>query len=104
MGSQQCIQAVVAQLSLERHKPNFLQYYISPRIGQHFLFDLKLTRLACVSQFVRRDSRFDGKILEGTMAFLLGEELATVSDNQAEIAGAGLVHPGKIDLIENAMT
>jgi hypothetical protein len=103
MWSQQCIQAVVAQISLERHEPNFLQYYISPRIGQHFLFDLKLARLGCVNQFVGRDSRFDGKILEGTMAFLLGEELTTVGDNEAEVAGARLVHAGKIDLIENAM-
>ena len=38
------------------------------------------------------------------MAFLFGEELATVGDNESEIAGAGLVHAGKIDLIENAMT
>jgi hypothetical protein len=38
------------------------------------------------------------------MAFLFGEELTTIGDNQAEVAGAGLVHAGKIDLIENAMT
>jgi hypothetical protein len=38
------------------------------------------------------------------MAFLFGEELTTVGDNQSEVAGAGLVHPGKVDLIENAMT
>src|SRR5882762_1731269 len=37
------------------------------------------------------------------MAFLFGEELTAVGDNQAEVAGAGLVHAGKIDLIENAM-
>jgi hypothetical protein len=51
-----------------------------------------------------RDSRFEGKVLEGTVAFLFGEELATVGDNESEIAGAGLVHAGKIDLIKNAMT
>jgi hypothetical protein len=53
---------------------------------------------------VGRDSWLDGKVLEGTVAFLFGEELATVGDNESEVSGAGLVHPGKIDLIENAMT
>jgi hypothetical protein len=38
------------------------------------------------------------------MAFFFGEEAATIGDNQAEVAGAGLIHAGKIDLVENAMT
>src|ERR1019366_9375091 len=98
------IQPVVAQISLERHKPNFLQHPVSPRIGQHFLFDAVPALHARIGQFVGRHSWFDGKVAEGTMAFLFREEPTTVADNQAEVAGAGLVHPGKIDLIENAMT
>src|SRR5258708_29176060 len=38
------------------------------------------------------------------MALLFGEESATVSDNQSEVAGARLIHSREIDLIENAMT
>ena len=38
------------------------------------------------------------------MAFLFGEEFAAIGDDQAEVAGTGLVHAGKIDFIENAMT
>src|SRR5579859_2710069 len=38
------------------------------------------------------------------MTFLFGEKTVTIGDNQSEVAGAGLVHPGKVDFIENAMT
>ena len=38
------------------------------------------------------------------MAFLFGEKRTTVGDNESEVASAGLVQPGKIDLIENAVT
>jgi hypothetical protein len=38
------------------------------------------------------------------MALLFGEELMAVGDDQAEVAGAGLIHPGKINFIENAVT
>jgi hypothetical protein len=38
------------------------------------------------------------------MAFLFGEELLTVGDYQAEVAGAGLIQPREIDLIENPVT
>ena len=38
------------------------------------------------------------------MAFLFGEKRTTVGDNESEVAGVRLIKPGKIDLIENAMT
>jgi hypothetical protein len=38
------------------------------------------------------------------MAFLFGEELAAIGDNQPKVAGAGLVDPGKIDFIKDAVT
>ena len=107
MRRQQRMEAVVVQVSLERHKANFLQQHVSPRIRQHFLFDLFDLVAAfhgVVGQFVGGDSWFDRKVAEGTMSLLLGEESAAVGDNQAEVAGAGLIDSGEIDFIENAMT
>src|SRR5258708_21041491 len=95
---------VVFEISLERHKPNFLQHHVSPGIGQHFLFDSVPARHARIGELVGRRSRFDRKVAEGTMTFIFREEVSAVGDNQAEVAGAGLVNTGKISLIEDAMT
>src|SRR5260370_32973163 len=91
-------------MSLQRHKPNLLHHHVSPGIGQHFFFDPVASRHAHVGQFVDRHSWFYGKVPEGTMAFLFREELTTVGDNQTEVAGASLVHAGKVDFIKDAMT
>ena len=96
---QQRIQAVVAEISLERHETNFLQHHVSPGIGQHFLFDPVPALHTGIGQFIGWHSRLDRQVAEGTMAFLFGEELTTVGDNQAEVAGAGLVDTGEIDFI-----
>jgi len=37
------------------------------------------------------------------VAFFFGEEVATVGDEEAEVAGAGLVDAGEIDLVQNAV-
>jgi hypothetical protein len=102
--SQQCVEAVVAQIPLERYESDSLQHHVSPRIGQHFLFDPVPALHARIGQFIDRHSGLDRKALEGTMPLFFGEEAMTVGDDQAEVAGAGLVHPGKINLIENAVT
>src|ERR1700677_143842 len=104
MRSQQRVEAIVAKIPLERHKANFLQHYISPGIGQHFFFDPVTAIDGGIGQFKDRHSWFNRNILEGTMAFLLGEEATAVGNNQAEVAGAGLIYTRKIDFIENAMT
>jgi hypothetical protein len=92
------------EISLSGTKPNFLQHHVSPGIGQHFFFDPVPALHASIGQFEDRHSGFDRKVLEGTMALFFGEEPAAVGDNQAEVAGAGLIHAGKINLVENAVT
>jgi len=37
------------------------------------------------------------------MALLFGEKPAAIGDDQTEVASAGLIDAGKIDLIENAV-
>ena len=101
---QKRIEAVVAQTALQRHKSNFLQHYVAQGIGQHFFIDPVPALHTRIGQFIGGDSRLEREVAESTMAFLFGEKRAAVGDNQAEVAGTGLVHAGKIDLIENAMT
>ncbi len=101
---QKGIEAVVAETSLEREKSNFLQHHVSPGIGQHFFFDPITALDAGIGQLVDRHPRLDRNVFKCTMALFLGKKLMAVSDNQAEVAGAGLIHAGKIDFVENAVT
>jgi hypothetical protein len=57
-----------------------------------------------VHEFKRGDTGFDGLVFEGAVAFLLREEIATIGDDEAEVAGAGLIDAREIYFIDNSVT
>ena len=59
--------------------------------------------VAGVRQFIDWDAGLKWTILERAVTLLLGKEIATIGDDKTHIAGAGLIDPRKIDLIENAV-
>ena len=104
MRGEKRVQAVIAQTSLERDKPNPLQHHVPPGIGQHFFFDPVPPVDGHVLQLIGGYSRFVGQVFKCTMAFFLGEPRMAVGDDQPNIARAGLVYARKVHFVQNAMT
>jgi hypothetical protein len=52
-----------------------------------------------VGEFIRRDARLERLALESAVSLLLGEEIAAVGNDEAEIAGARLVYSWKLHFV-----
>ena len=73
-------------------------------IAENFFVDAIATVEAAVGELIVRDARLVSNVLVGAMALFFGEVAVTVSNDESEIAGAGLIDARKIDLVENAVT
>src|SRR5579863_6037792 len=94
---------VVGELTLQGFETNLLQQNITVGIGQYFLVDAVVPIDRCAGQLVSGNTRVDGIVFEGAVALLFGEKIASVGDYKPEIAGASLVHAGKINFIDDPM-
>src|ERR1700730_4833367 len=97
------VEAVIADRAALGLEAYTLKNDIAARIGKHKLFDDIATVARCVAQHeggnavVHRPDRARGVTL------LFREIAAAVGDDEAEIARAGIVDAGKLDLIKNAV-
>lgn len=94
---------VIAQRSLQRHKPRTLEQHVALRVGDHFLLDPVAALRTCVHQAIGRRALGQPGDLMHSLAFLFGEEFAAIGDDEAQIACAGLIYAWVVDLIEYAM-
>ena len=73
------------------------------RIGHDLLFDAVAAITAGVDQLECRHTVGQPFHFVSGIAFLLGEKLRSVRDDQPHVADAGLVNAGVIDLIEDSV-
>src|SRR5579864_918496 len=99
----QRIKVIVGNRALQRFEADLLQDDVAIRIGKNFLVNAVASVDRGVDQFVRRNTRFKGTILERAMPLLFGEKIAPAGDNESHVAGASLIDAWKIDFIENPM-
>jgi len=82
---------------------NPLQHRIAMRVRDDFFFCAIATRVAKIDQAVERHALPEIRNRRGRVPFLPGKEFAAVSDNEAEVARAGLIGPRIIDFVEDAV-
>ena len=104
MRGEQRVEPIISQLAFQRFKTNFLHNNVAVGIAENFFVDFVTALIFGVGQFVDRHARLERHIFEPAMAFLFRKKSGAVSDQQALVAGAGLIYPRKIDLIQNSMT
>ena len=95
---------IVGELPPQRLEPDFLQQHVAVRISENFFVNAIAAADFRVRQFKGRDTWLDGTVLERAVALFFGEERSAVGDYESEIAGAGLIHAGKVHFIENPVT
>jgi len=88
---------------MERLKANLLQHDAAIWIAKDLLVNSVTPRNIGVRQYEGGDTKLDGPIFEGAMAFLFREEIETIGDDEAHIARASLIDPWVIDLVENTV-
>ena len=103
MRCEQNVKAIVARRALQRHEARALQHDRPRRVGQDLLFDAIAALEAGVRQPERRDPVGQPRDLMSGMALLLRDETAAIGDDEAQVAGAGLVHAWIVDLVEDAV-
>src|SRR5437773_11201488 len=104
MRGKQPVKPIIGKLAFQRFKANFLYDNVAVGIAENFFVDFVSALIFGVGQFVDRHARLERHIFEPAMAFLFRNKSGAVSDQQALVAGAGLIYPRKIDLIQNSMT
>src|SRR5207253_8547233 len=103
MRRQKSVEVIIAEGSLKRHKPNFLEHHIAIGIGKDFFLDPIPSLDFCIDQFVDRDAGFNRQILKPAMTLLLGKKARTIGNDQSLIASASLIDTGEVDFIQNAV-
>ncbi len=99
VGRQQRIETVIGELALQWFEPNFLQHHVAVGIGEYFLVDSVAAAVVSVDQLKSGNAGLERFVLKPTVPFLLGKESLAIGDDEAEIASASLVDPGKIYFI-----
>lgn len=95
---------VVGELAWQWFETNFLQEDVAVRVGEDFFVNAIVAVDFGVDEFEGGDARLEGGVLECAVAFFFREIIASVGDQQAEIAGAGLIDAGKIHFVDNSVT
>ncbi len=103
MRRQQRVQAIVGQRALQGHEANPLQHHIPVGVGENFFLDPVSSLQFCVSEFVDWNAIFNRVVLKLAVALLFGEITGAVGDDQALVAGAGLVHSRVVDFVQDAV-
>src|ERR671914_2873527 len=95
---------VVRKYALEGKETDALQNYISARVSQDLFLDAVPPLLAGIDQAIGWHSwLYIGDFRKG-MTFLLGEEATlSISDDQPQVPGAGLINARIINLIQNSV-
>src|SRR5438477_7348443 len=99
----QSVKVVVGKSALQGFEADSLKNDVAVGIGEDFLVDAIASAVARVGQFEDGYAGLAGTAFEGAVALLFGKEITAVGDNESHVAGAGLVDPGKINFVENAM-
>ena len=103
VGGQERVEAIVAQLPLERREGDVLQDDVPARVGDHHLLDPVAALAAGVDEPVGRHALLELLDDAGRVALLLGEEVGAVGDDQPEVARAGHVDARVVDLVQDAV-
>jgi hypothetical protein len=103
MRREQDVKAIIRQGALLRVKLNLLQHRVPVRIGHNLLFDAVTAITAGVDQLEGRHTIGQPFHFVAGIAFLLGEKLRAVRDDQPHVADAGLVNAGVINLVEDSV-
>jgi hypothetical protein len=88
---------------LQGFEADLLQHNVAIRIGEDFLVNAVAAANLSVDQLIGGDTGLERFVFEGAVAFFLGKEIASVGDDQAQVAGASLVNAGKVDFVQNAV-
>src|SRR6185437_8682095 len=94
---------IVSQSARQRNKPDLLQDDVAVRVRENLLLDAVTAAEFGVGQVKSGDARFDSGDLKLAVTFLLRKETHPIGDQQAEIARAGHINAGKINLIKNSV-
>ena len=89
--------------TIQHLQPDLLQHDVVARVGDDVLDDAEPAAEMGVDDQEGGDAVLQPAGLEAAVALFLGEEAGAVGDDQAEIAGAGLVDPRVVDLVEDAV-
>lgn len=103
MRRQQGIHAIVLQLAAQWFELDFLQNYIPVGVSYDFFGDPIPLFQRCIHHTIGRNSGCHLRDRRFGMAFFFGKEVLAVCNQKLLIARAGVVHPRKVDLIENAV-
>src|SRR6266496_3682735 len=103
MRRKQCEKAVTRKAAPEGFEPDPLQHHIAVWVAKDFFADAVTARQIRIGQLKRRDTRRKWPVLEPAVPLFFGEESQPVGHDKAHIASAGLIHPRKIDLVQNAV-
>jgi hypothetical protein len=85
-------------LQLDRHEND-----VMARVGDDVLGDAEAAADMGADDLEGGDAVFHRGGLGRAVALFLGEEAGAVGDDQAEVADAGLVHAGVVDLVQDAV-
>ena len=103
MRRQQGVKPVITEAALQRAEDDALQHHLAPGIGKDGLVDAEAAVARGVGERETRHALGELAQHAGGIALFLGEIVAPIGDDEAEIAGAGVVDAGIIDLVEDAV-
>ena len=103
MRRQQGKQAILRDVADQRLEGHLLDQHLATRIGEDLLLDAPAPVTGGVEQVVGRHAMFEHADLMVGVALFFGEIAVRPGDEKAEIAGAGGVDAGIVDLVENAV-
>ena len=101
MGRQQREQAQGAAAQI--FKPDLHQHRIAARIADHALDDAESAADMRAREQKGRHPVFERLHHRGAVPLFFGEEAVVIDDDESEVADAGLVDPGIVDFVEDAV-
>ena len=99
MRSQQRIQTVVAEISLEGNKSNSLENNVAEGIGEHFFFDPVSPIGLCIRQLVDGNAGLERGVLKPAVTLFFREIVHAIGDDQPQISSARLIETRIVDFI-----